>query len=171
MADAAVTMDATTRAALQKLTDIWMPSPVPWTPQTSGWAVLGGIVLTVIIWAALRAVRRYRADGYRREALAELDRIEVRLLDDRERGAALTDIARLLKRAALGGWPRAEVASLSGTRWVAFLRAHAGRYGLSEVAASFLEEREYSGRQPVVNVIHAREITEAARQWIGSHNV
>lgn len=170
MTDTAVPMDATTRAALQKLADIWIPAPVPWTPQTSGWAVLGGIILVAIVWAGVGGIRTYHAARYRREALTELDAIEMRLLIDRDAGAALASIPELLKRVTLGAWPRVEVAALSGTQWVAFLTAHAGRSGLSDVLVEHLAG-EYAAHRSVMDIDHARSICSAARKWIRGHDV
>ena len=56
MAEAAVSLDATTRAALQKLADISVPAPVTWMPQTWGWAVLAAVALALLGWAFERGL-------------------------------------------------------------------------------------------------------------------
>jgi hypothetical protein len=171
MADAAVTLDATTRAALQKLADIFVPRPVSWMPQTWGWGVLAAVALALLGWAIAHSLRRYAANRYRREGLSELDRMEARLADEDERAKALAALPELLKRVALAAWPRIEVAPLSGKSWIAFLRAHAGKADFPDAAADWLDDLEYRFKQPVMNVDEARLITSAVRNWIEDHVV
>ena len=156
-------MDATTRAALQKLADIALPPPVSWWPQTWGWAALAGLLALLAVWRIVRALRRYRADRYRRAALAELDRLERTLS-----GAALMAVLPpLLKRVALAAWPRTDVAALSGAEWVAFLRAHGGSAGFS--ARTLLDDLEY--RRATVSAAEASAAATAVRGWIEGHVV
>lgn len=171
MAETAVSLDATTRAALQKLADIAEPPPVSWMPQTWGWAVLAAVMLALIGWLAVRGARRYAANRYRREGLSELDRIEARLADDGERRQALAAMPALLKRVALAAWPRTEVASLSGASWVAFLRAHGGTVGFPDNAARLLDDLEYRSDAPPMSADEARSIVSVLRNWIEGHVV
>jgi hypothetical protein len=171
MAEAAVSLDASTRAALQKLADIALPPPVSWMPQTWGWAVLAAAIVALLGWMVVRSARRYAANRYRREGLSELDRIEARLADDGERGKALAAIPELLKRVALAAWPRTEVASLSGSSWVAFLRAHGGTAGFPDDAARLFDDLEYRSHAPSMSADEARSIVSALRNWIEGHVV
>lgn len=171
MAETVVTLDATTRAALQKLADIAVPPPVSWMPRTWGWAVLAAALLALIGWLVVRGARRYAANRYRREGLSELDRIEAKLADDGERGKALAAMPELLKRVALAAWPRTEVASLSGPSWVAFLHAHGGTVGFPDAAARLLDDLEYRCPAPPMSVDEARNIVGALRNWIEGHVV
>ncbi len=90
---------------LAALADVSLPPAVPWMPQTPAWAVLGVALLLVALWAARRAVRRYRANRYRREALAELSLLAQRIdVDDAQRAQAL---ARSSPRCSSAPrWPR-----------------------------------------------------------------
>jgi hypothetical protein len=171
MADAAITLDATTRAALQKLADISVPAPVSWMPQTWGWAVVGVAVMALLGWSIARGLRRYAANRYRREGVRELDRMQARLADDGARGEALAALPELLKRVTLAAWPRTEVAQLSGKPWIAFLQAHAGRADFPDAAAGLLDDLEYRAKQPVMNAEEARNVTSAVRNWIEDHVV
>ena len=98
------------------------PVPVSLWPQTAGWIwVLGAVVLLAAIavwkWVAWR-----RATAYRRAALAALDAAG----DD---PAAIADI---LRRTALAGFPRRQVAGLHGARWLAFLDETGSNTGFSD---------------------------------------
>lgn len=103
------------------------PAPIPLIPQTWGWAVLALILLALAGWGVMRALARHRATAYRRAALEELARATT--------GA---EAAAILRRAALAGYPRAEVAGLVGADWLAFLD-HTGPAPLPpEVGAELL---------------------------------
>lgn len=108
-------------AGLEKLHEILLPDPVSWMPQTIGWyAVLGVVLFFAAHWLYGR-VRHYRANRYRRWALAELAVIERELQGPERRAGALAEIPVLLKKTALSAFPRSDVASLSGEQWLAFL--------------------------------------------------
>ena len=82
------------------------PDPIAMTPQTPGWIVLGIVLALAALWALRKLVRHRRAGAYRRAALRELDSAG----DDAAR------IADVLRRTALAGFPRAQVAGLA-RRW------------------------------------------------------
>jgi hypothetical protein len=160
------------KAALEKLADITVPPPVPWTPQTWGWAVLALVLMGLVVWLVIRAARHRRANRYRVEALAELTALESKMADDRQRVAALAAMPALLKRVALAAWPRQEVASLSGQSWVAFLRAHAGRHGFVDDAARVLVDDEYRPESLAnMSAADAGRIVSDVRHWIEEHHV
>ncbi|HEX4987063.1 MAG TPA: DUF4381 domain-containing protein, partial [Burkholderiales bacterium] len=105
-------------------------------------------LLAVAAWALWRWHRRREANRYRREALAELARLE-----------DVAGIPPLLKRTALAAWPRKEVAALSGAQWVAFLRA-------SGPLADLLDDAEYSGVP-----VPGEQAKAAAQRWIQEHRI
>jgi hypothetical protein len=107
--------------SLENLYDILTPPPVPWWPPAPGWYVVGGVVLVLAVWASWRGWQRWQAAAYRRAALAELQRLKARTADAAQRVPALQELPELVKRTALAAFPRQEVASLSGTAWLAFL--------------------------------------------------
>lgn len=90
-----------------------VPDPIALTPQTAGWWLLGAVGLLALAFGVGRAWLRWRANAYRRAALAALASVG----DDPAR------IATILRRTALAAYPRPEVAGLAGSDWVAFLRA------------------------------------------------
>jgi hypothetical protein len=156
-------IDASARAALQKLADIPLPPSVSWWPQTWGWAVLGGLLLAVGVWQGWRAWRRWDANRYRREALAELDRLEAGPPQ-----ALAAALPQLLKQVALAAWQRTAVAPLSGPGWVAFLRANGGAAGFPDAAAALLDDMEY---RATPNADDTRAAAKAVRWWIEGHVV
>ena len=140
-------------ASLDRLNGLAVPDPVPFWPPAPGWWLLLAVLLVVAAVVLIRSVRRHRANAYRRAALAELDRLQV-----------TADLVGLLKRTALSAWPREDVASLGGERWIAWL----GETGSSTVPPGLqpvLLEAPYS--DPGEAAPHA--LREFVANWIRSH--
>jgi hypothetical protein len=171
MADPMPPLDAATRATLDKLADIDVPSPVSWMPQTWGWAVLAAVILLLSGWTVWQIRRHHAANRYRREALIELKRLEGLLRNEPMRGAAIVEMSILVKRVALVAWPRTQVAALSGEAWVDFLRLHGGKAGLSADAAGLLDDTEYRAELPAMSLKDSQSIALAVRGWIEGHRV
>ncbi|ALM82977.1 DUF4381 family protein [Bordetella sp. N] len=83
---------------LDQLRELPMPPPVPYWPQTWGWALLALIVLALSVYALVAGLRRHRRNRYRRQALIELARIRAQAGRQTLAARALPD---LLKRTAL----------------------------------------------------------------------
>ncbi|HET6553429.1 MAG TPA: DUF4381 domain-containing protein [Dyella sp.] len=108
-------------ASIADLKEIPLPPPIPYTPQTAGWWVLGGIVLlAVLVYVALR-LRRWWRNRYRRAAQKELSAIEQAAADPAQRQRALAALPALVKRTVLTWAPRDTVAPLSGEAWLGYL--------------------------------------------------
>lgn len=168
--DSTVKLDPMTEAALQTMRDIAMPPQVSWMPQAWGWSVLAGALLIMLAVIGIGWILRYRANAYRREAVALVNVIEERLRDPAARREGLRDIAEILKRTALAAWPRSEVASLSGNAWVRFLEEHddGGR-----MLQRLVDDFEYRGAGLDTDLPSdvCSELVVAARNWIERHHV
>ncbi len=156
--------------SLDKLADIALPPAVSWMPQTWGWAALAAIALIVAAWVFVRWRKRMRANRYRVEAIEAMVALEARLDDAGKRAEAMAALAPIIKRAALAGWPRMEVAHLAGTQWVEFLRAHGGA-PVAEPLARLLDDMQYRPAIASMSAEDAKACTRAARQWIEEHHV
>lgn len=160
---------------LAGLVDVDLPPAISWMPQTPAWAVLGVVLLWVALWAAWRALRRYRANRYRREALAELSLLAQRMgADDVQRAQALAAVAALLKRTALAAWPRETVAASSGEVWGRFLELHVGTAkNAAPSLVRFVNDIEYRGTAALgsLSSAEAQALVQACRDWIAGHHV
>jgi hypothetical protein len=167
------TLDATTRAALQQLADIAVPTRVSFVPRTWGWIAL--LVILIALAAALAWVwhRRREAGRYRREALAELDLIDAAIAGDDSGGKhAVLALPPLVKRVALAAWPRPEVAGLTGAAWIAFLQGHSGDSQFPGDLAAMFEDAEYrEGDGEAIDIDRARSFATGVRHWIETHRV
>lgn len=146
---------------LDLLHDIVRPDPVAWTPQTMGWAIVGGWLLVVFLLIGWNRIQKWRRNRYRREALAMLNHIGAQA--DVSSSAIAEQVALLIKRTALVAYPRAEVANLYGSQWATFLRQSAGNDPVVEKAAGDLASAAYR-----VNV-DGGKLIEPARRWIQVH--
>jgi hypothetical protein len=162
---------AGTPAELATLHELPPPPAVSYAPQTAGWAVLAIVLAACALWGAWAGWRRHRKERYRRVALAELERIEARLAQADQRGAALTAIAPLLKRTALAVAPRERVASLTGDAWLAFLRETHGRFGAQSGALLAVVSYAPAERIAAISREEAAAHVDEARDWIAHHHV
>lgn len=157
-------------ASLDRLQDIIVPPPVPWWPPAPGWYWLMGTLLVIGIVQLLMAFIRWQRNRYRREALAQW-RTQTPLLGDPNfRVSAITALATLLKRTALSAFPRAEVASLTGSAWLAFLDRTAAMQGFNSNTGALLESAAYgklSASQ--LGEKEARDAASLVHQWIRNH--
>ena len=159
--------------SLSQLADVVQPPPVSWMPQTLGWEVLGALLAVLALWLAWRGARRWWRNRYRREALAELRRLELRWQADSSTGPqVLAALPALVKRCALAAWPREQVASRSGADWAQFLQTNAGHalHG-AQALAPLVRDIQYHDTAALKRVSphDVRVLIEASRQWIQGH--
>lgn len=146
---------------LAQLGDIATPPPISMWPATPAWAVLAVLVLALLTLGLRAWLRHRRATAWRRAALAELRGLAPALTANDP--AALARLATLLRRTALTAFPRAEVATLAGPDWLAFLArtgADFGSAGPALVAAPYTAPPAFDGRAALA----------AARRWIRRHH-
>ncbi|WP_172292861.1 DUF4381 domain-containing protein [Pseudoruegeria sp. HB172150] len=135
---------------LNQLIEPPVPEPVSMAPQTAGWWVLGALVIAAFAYALWRLWAGWRANAYRREALASL----------LEAGDDPAAIATVLRRTALAAYPRRDVAGLSGADWIAFLQST----GDFPVAAG-----PALTHAPYAKAVDAASLHDAADHWIRKH--
>jgi hypothetical protein len=158
-------------AELQALRELPLPAPVSYVPKTVGWLVVAVLLVLIALGCAWLAWRRHERSRYRREALAELARIEAKLGDAGTRAAALAQIAPLIKRTALAALPREQVAALSGTAWLAFLRETTRAFDDDSGALLYTASYAPADRLASVDQEQAQRLARAARDWIVHHHV
>ena len=146
--------------ALAELREISLPEPVSCAPQTAGWYIVGALMVVGLVWLAVRWHHSWRANRYRREALAELSALE--------REANLAALPALVKRTALSFAPREQVAGLSGNRWLEFLDGTAGDNAFTTGPGRLLPRLAYAADR--LDESSSQELLETFRRWIRRHN-
>ena len=106
---------------LSQLRDIHLPAPISWWPPAPGWWLLAAFIVAILcglfVW-----YRRRQRDGWRRNALTELARLRQQYAEQSTAAHNIvSELSVLLRRVAISCFPRAEVAMLSGDKWLAFL--------------------------------------------------
>jgi hypothetical protein len=158
---------ATNPASLDNLRDIVLPPPIPWLPPAIGWTLVGAALIAAAAVALWRAIERWRANAYRREALRQLAFAEAAAKTGDEppmKGAA--DILAILKRAALAAYPRVAVADLTGAQWAAFLDKTGATRDFTSGPGKVLWPLTYGA---LSGSGHPDAAFAAARRWLRRH--
>lgn len=141
-------------ASLQNLHDIVVPDAVSWWPLATGWWVTIVLVLLLVVTLSIRRFKKWRANAYRRAALAELGSAR-----------STTDIAAVLRRTALAIAPRDVVAGLHGEAWADWLGDQAP-VPIPEPVRGFLTDSIYDPSRTSPDPGALRDFT---RDWIRTH--
>ncbi len=147
--------------ALGDFNEVVSPAAISWLPQTPGWYLVAGALALWLSRLAWRRLRRWYRNRYRREALAELARME-RIPDELD----ATSLNRLLKLTALAAWPRPQVAPLTGTDWVEFLNSQCEDRPFEGALGQQLALAPYG---VAVAAVAPQTLAGACRHWIAQH--
>ena len=145
---------------LTNLRDIHLPGEVPLWPPAPGWWVLGAM-LVAVGWFLFRYFRAPSRRA-RRWALKELGRLEQAFHQDQDARALLRAVPQLVRRYALGCFPREEVAGLEGKRWLEFLDRSGATKAFSDGPGEVLAVAPYQPG-PEVDTLGLLAVT---REWI-----
>ena len=133
---------------------LWWPLP----PLL--WLVLALLAIGALVWL-LRFQRRWRADRYRREALASLAAAPADPLLRLRRARAL------LKRAAMTAYGREDVAPLAGAAWWAYLDTRAAGVAFAAGPGPASDRALARDCPPAPDELSAFETATA--QWLRRH--
>ncbi|WP_171180538.1 DUF4381 domain-containing protein [Ruegeria sp. HKCCD8929] len=129
------------------------PAPISMMPQTIGWIWLGLALALLVGWLTRRAIKHRHANAYRRAALGALAGA----------GDDPACVAEILRRTALTGFPRGDVAGLTGKDWLRFLDQTMGGDRFSNGPGRIVAQAPY---RPVPA---SPALTQLARDWIVTH--
>lgn len=132
--------------SLNNLHDIFTPAPPSLWPPGTGGLILLGMILISLVYAGFYFYTRWKKNNYRRAGLQLLSN-----------AATVHDVSILLKRVALAGYPREEVASLYGKKWLSFLNKTCSRADFKD---HFFEDMDQTAYPAFI---------ESANIWIKRH--
>lgn len=152
---------------LAHLRDIHLPEPVSAWPPAPGWWVLAAALLLIAALIAARVWRRRRQRRYRRAAIRALNLSYRAYQSSGDAGDYLRDASRILKQAALAGFPRDRVAALHGDAWPLFLVESGGDTALQgpvgELLAAVYRPRVEADPEQL------RQLQRLLEDWLRSH--
>jgi Ca-activated chloride channel family protein len=137
--------------------------PVSLWPQTWTSVLVATLLAAGLIAAICWLAWRHYADRYRREALADLDRI----MQASAPNAGALEL--LVRRTALVVFPRDEIVPLTGPAWLTFLDKTYGGHEFSQGAGRRLSLAPYSPQQ--VPLAELGLLADLVRRWIRTHHV
>jgi hypothetical protein len=134
--------------------------PVPWFPPAPGWYWLGSLLGTLALYLAIKRLRQFQRDAYRRAALVELSQLA--------QSTELQALQALLRRTAIIAYSRSEVASLTGSAWWRFLDAASPETFFIAGGGELLDRATY---QPSVKLSSDEQgaLLSACSHWIRHH--
>lgn len=122
-----------------ELRDIHLPADPAFWPPAPGWWLASGLILVLLFLTAAHGLKIWRQQRRRRRLLKELQALST-LGAGPELAARISE---LLKRVALSGFERQEVAGLSGEAWLAFLDRTGGNGRFSRGHGRVLADGPY----------------------------
>ena len=160
-------MTQQTMDPLAELRDIHHPAMIETWPPAIGWWLLATLALVALLAVMVWLFRRWYANKYRRDAMAELAHLADTWQSEQDDLRYVESLQLLLKRVALTRFPRQDVASLTGEAWVRFLDQSTGSHDFTIGATEALIDGNY--RTDVS--IDVDELQTAAALWINKHDI
>ncbi len=155
----------TTPDPLAQLHPLREPAAIGWWPPAPGWWLLAGLALVLLLVLGWLAWKRWRGNGYRRQALRQLEAIALEPDAREDPQVFATRVNALLKSVALRAWPGPEVAACSGEHWLLFLNEKSGCKQLPGFSTDFLAALYGPGG----DAFDEQQLLRASRDWIRQH--
>ncbi|MBK9625244.1 MAG: DUF4381 domain-containing protein [Rhodocyclaceae bacterium] len=161
--------------ALRQLQDIVEPAAPAFWPPAPAWYFVGAALLLLVMMAMVWLWRRWQANAYRRQALGELAALRDGAQSIAPPNERISALASLLRRVALHGAAREQVASLSGSAWIEYLSKQS-KTSPSKAVATLLSRGPYAKFLATDEVAtNQRGDLDAAfafvAEWIKQHRV
>ena len=146
--------------ALGDFNGVVSPPAINWLPQTPGWYLVAALVLLWLLRTAIRRLRLWYHNRYRREAAARLNSLE-------PSPNFVAEVNRILKLSALVGFPRQQVAALWGDSWTGFLNARCEQPPFSAEQCRLLAQGVYQQQPPGPEA--SERLRQASLVWVKQH--
>ena len=146
-----------------QLRDIHLPGAPAFWPPAPGWWIVAAIILALLAWLTIVALRRYRIRQQRQRVLRALAKLEQELASERS-PEALAQMSVLLRRLALLKFPRQQVAALTGNAWLRFLDESGGNGRFASGPGRVLAAGPYQRSLP--RDLDATGLIALVREWV-----
>jgi len=148
--------------------EISLPDAISWWPSAPGWKILAIAIGFWLLLQAVRGMKRWWKNRYRRQALRELLQLQKEAGEQWHKVVAALPF--YLKATALQAYPRRDVAALSGRAWLLFLDTHcpavsfSGDMGEALLAVSYLPPEQWP-----LNEAAGKKLIDLCYRWIARH--
>lgn len=146
------------------LRDLHLPEAVGLWPPAPGWWLLIALAVAGVAYLLYKLFQKWRRNAARRLALRELKRVRVEF----EKGAdALTlakELSELIRRGMLAYAPRAEVAGLTGDRWLEWLDQGLEDRPFAKGAGRNLESLPYRRPENIADDVDVSELIDVVHK-------
>jgi len=115
-------MNTIQNPAALPLRDIHLPGTVSWWPLAPGWWVIIALIILILVTGIIWFKRRKQylsSSAY--QARLELERLKQLYANSSDDQQLIRSLSSLIRRVAISVYPRVDVASLSGEKWLTFL--------------------------------------------------
>ena len=156
---------------LNQLKDIHLPDPIGWWPLAFSWWVLIFSLSAIVFALVWFLLDRHKRNAYRREALAEIKRIQTGTQTDV--AEQILHINALLKQVAITVYGRQTVAHLSEQSWLDFLHETANFVRQPDNALEILQQAYQGNAQKTDAELNGLALSwrNYAQQWIKGHHL
>ena len=152
---------------LENLRDVQIPPILDRWELAPGWWFLSFLLTFFVFFLFWLLAKTWRNNKYRREALIELEAIDLRRQKTGDDLMFLRESQTLLKRVALTAFPREHVAQLTELEWINFLGRSSKKSRFEDPVAEVLIDDVY--REKLEQPLNHREIKLLLRFWIKNH--
>ncbi len=149
---------------LTSLHEIAQPAEINWLPQTLGWQLLVLLFFTYLLYRVYLVIKKYLSNAYRRAALSHLAELQLTLDESSE----LKKIPLILRKTALYGYPRLQVAPHLDNSWELWLDKECQGSDFSGQHRGVLSQLAYA-KQPKLSTQQIQAIKEQAMFWVKNH--
>lgn len=145
-----------------ELRDVHLPDPISWWPLAPGYWLLLGIILLVILLTVIFLKERF-TPNLRKQAAAELDKIEKSFQESDDATRCLSELSVLLRRAVLSQNHPISVAGLTGPAWLELLDQPLKKPEFSQGIGQILLSGPY---QHHVESDEVSRLIQLCRKWV-----
>jgi len=150
-----------------KLRDIHLPGSPGFWPLAPGWWLLLVLILLATSWLLFKLLRRMTEKKRQQQIISQYSALETRLIKNPD-NKAIANINTFLRQLAINKYPRSDIASLTGVKWLHFLDESGNTHEFTQGAGRILEDAPYqsvhqSGELQNLNIA---ELAPLLRSWV-----